>query len=91
MPTELKYYGRHLRYYLKARPGLTGVWQTGGRNHLDYRDRVARDSYYVRTSVDAVDLAMLAKTVPAVLNFDETAWAGATAVPRSATTKARRG
>ena len=70
---ELRYYGRHLRYYLKARPGLTGMWQTGGRNQLDYRGRVARDSFYVRNWSTRLDLAMLAKTLPAVLNFNETA------------------
>jgi exopolysaccharide production protein ExoY len=70
---ELKYYGRYLRYYLKARPGLTGVWQTGGRSQLNYRERVARDSFYVRHWSTRLDLAMLVKTLPAVLNFDETA------------------
>ena len=70
---ELKYYGRHLRYYLRARPGLIGVWQSGGRSRLGYRERVARDSYYVRHWSTRLDLAMLAKTVPAALDFDKTA------------------
>jgi exopolysaccharide production protein ExoY len=70
---ELKYYGRYLRYYLKARPGLTGIWQTGGRNQLNYRQRVVRDTFYVRRWSIRLDFAMLMKTLPALLSFDETA------------------
>jgi exopolysaccharide production protein ExoY len=70
---ELQYYGRYLRHYLKARPGLTGVWQTGGRSRLSYQQRVACDSFYVRNWSTRLDLAMLAKTLPALLSFDEAA------------------
>jgi exopolysaccharide production protein ExoY len=70
---ELQYYGRRLRHYLKARPGLTGVWQTGGRTQLSYQQRVACDSFYVRNWSTRLDLTMLAKTIPALLSFDEAA------------------
>ena len=70
---ELQYYGRCLRHYLKARPGLTGVWQTGGRTQLSYQQRVVCDSFYVRNWSTRLDLAMLAKTLPALLSFDEAA------------------
>jgi exopolysaccharide production protein ExoY len=73
VPDELRYYGRHVRAYLKTRPGLTGVWQISGRNRLSYAARVARDRHYVRHWSLAVDLAVLIKTIPALLKFSETA------------------
>jgi exopolysaccharide production protein ExoY len=73
VPDELGYYGRHVRAYLKARPGLTGAWQISGRNRLSYADRVARDRHYVRHWSLAVDIAVLIKTIPAILKFTETA------------------
>ncbi len=65
---ELKYYGRHLRHYLSARPGLTGVWQTGGRGPRNDRERAARDRYYVRHWSTGLDLALLARSLAAALN-----------------------
>jgi exopolysaccharide production protein ExoY len=73
VPDELEYYGRHVHAYLKARPGLTGVWQVSGRNRLSYAGRVARDRHYARHWSLAVDLAVLIKTIPAILKFSETA------------------
>ena len=73
VPEELAYYGRHVGVYLKARPGLTGAWQVSGRNRLSYAARVARDRHYVRHWSLAVDLAVLIKTIPAILKFSETA------------------
>ena len=73
VPDELAYYGRHVGVYLKARPGLTGAWQVSGRNRLSYAARVARDRHYVRHWSLAVDLAVLIKTIPAILKFSETA------------------
>lgn len=70
---ELKYYGCHAQDYLKARPGVTGLWQVSGRNRLNYAARVARDCHYVRNWSLAVDLVILIKTIPAVLKFSETA------------------
>jgi exopolysaccharide production protein ExoY len=73
VPDELEYYGCHTQEYVKARPGVTGIWQISGRNRLSYADRVARDCHYVRNWSLAVDLAVLIKTIPAVLKFSETA------------------
>lgn len=70
---ELKCYGRHAQAYLKARPGLTGVWRTSGQNRVDYAARVARDRYYFRHWSLWLDIVLLLKTMPAVLNFDQTA------------------
>jgi exopolysaccharide production protein ExoY len=70
---EIWRYGRNAHVYFSARPGLTGMWQTSGRNRVSYAARVARDRYYVRKWSLWLDVVLLVKTVPAVLNFDQTA------------------
>lgn len=49
-------------------PGLTGLWQVGGRGLVDFDDRVRMDIEYVRTRSIALDLTILARTIPAVLS-----------------------
>jgi exopolysaccharide production protein ExoY len=73
VPTEIGCYGVYAREYLKARPGMTGIWQVSGRNRLDYSARVALDRFYVRKWSLALDVVLLAKTVRAIMDFDQTA------------------
>lgn len=68
---ELERYGAHAYEYLRARPGVTGSWQVSGRNHVSYGDRVKLDTEYVRKWSIGWDLAILARTVPAVLKVDQ--------------------
>jgi Undecaprenyl-phosphate galactose phosphotransferase WbaP len=67
VPEELFRYGRNVRTYLSAKPGITGLWQVKGRNDLDYRRRVALDTYYVRNHCLLLDLYILLKTTRVVL------------------------
>ncbi|HZT05246.1 MAG TPA: sugar transferase [Steroidobacteraceae bacterium] len=64
---ELLRYGRNVRAYLSAKPGITGLWQVKGRNDTDYRRRVVLDTYYVRNQNLALDLYILMKTTRVVL------------------------
>lgn len=70
---ELQRYGPHAAEYLRTRPGLTGIWQVSGRSTLDYADRVALDCHYVRNWSLWTDLAIMGKTVVAIMKFDEAA------------------
>lgn len=70
---ELGRYGTGVREYISCRPGLTGLWQIGGRNSRSYADRVALDRFYARRWSLKLDLAILAGTIPAVLRFGDTA------------------
>jgi exopolysaccharide production protein ExoY len=70
---ELRPYGENAQDYLAARPGMTGIWQVCGRNSLSYDSRVKLDAMYVRHWSMLLDLAILIKTIPAVLKFNETA------------------
>ena len=66
--SELRHYGRYIRHYQQCRPGITGLWQVSGRSDVSYRRRVALDTIYCRKQCDVlIDVAILLKTVPAVL------------------------
>lgn len=64
---EVPRYGEDIHYYYAARPGLTGLWQVSGRSDTGYTQRVRLDTWYVKNWSFWNDLAILAKTVPAVL------------------------
>lgn len=64
---ELEYYGSTAALYKSVRPGLTGLWQVSGRSDLNYDQRVRLDTWYVRNWTPWHDVAILLKTVPAVL------------------------
>lgn len=70
---ELERYGADVQHYLLARPGLTGLWQVSGRRNVSYLTRVALDSLYVRNWSLLLDFAILARTIPVVAKFSETA------------------
>lgn len=70
---ELASYGEKAREYISVRPGMTGLWQVSGRSSVRYADRVNLDTLYVRRWSMLLDLAILLKTIPAVMKFGDTA------------------
>ena len=56
----------HRKRYLVL-PGMTGLWQVSGRSELDFDDLVRLDFIYLEHWSLALDLAILVKTLPAVL------------------------
>jgi exopolysaccharide production protein ExoY len=64
---ELEMYGSAVDCYLRARPGLTGLWQVSGRNDVSYEKRVNFDRYYVENWSFGFDLLIILKTLPAVI------------------------
>jgi lipopolysaccharide/colanic/teichoic acid biosynthesis glycosyltransferase len=65
-----KYQPWHLRRVLEARPGLTGLWQVEGRSRVSFDEMVRLDLRYARNWSLPMDLAILARTVGAVLRLD---------------------
>jgi len=57
----------HKKRYLVL-PGLTGLWQVSGRSELDFDDLVRLDFLYLERWSIGLDLAILLKTIPAVLS-----------------------
>ena len=64
---EVNRYGDQIRYYMAARPGMTGLWQVSGRSETTYDDRVRLDVRYVREWSLWQDIAILLKTVLVVI------------------------
>jgi lipopolysaccharide/colanic/teichoic acid biosynthesis glycosyltransferase len=56
----------HKKRYLVL-PGITGLWQVSGRSELDFDDLVRLDFLYLERWSVGLDMAILLKTVPAVL------------------------
>ena len=64
---EIGMYGESVGLYSSVRPGVTGLWQVSGRNDVSYEERVALDAWYVQNWSLWHDLAIIMKTVPALL------------------------
>jgi len=67
---EVEKYGNYFADYCRVKPGITGLWQTSGRNKLTYPQRVHFDRIYVRKWSLLGDLKILAKTLTAVTRPD---------------------
>jgi exopolysaccharide production protein ExoY len=65
--SEMGLYGTRIHYYLKATPGLSGLWQVSGRSLLSYDQRAKLDAIYVQSWTLGTDLFILFRTIPAVL------------------------
>jgi undecaprenyl-phosphate galactose phosphotransferase len=67
---EIRYYGKFIEDYYMVRPGITGMWQTGGRNDTGYEQRVRMDSWYVRNWDFWFDIVLLWRTLKVVIKGD---------------------
>lgn len=63
---ELGLYDSHASFYLRTRPGLTGLWQISGRNDVSYEARIAFDTHYVQNWSFIRDILIIVRTIPAV-------------------------
>jgi exopolysaccharide biosynthesis polyprenyl glycosylphosphotransferase len=53
---------------LRARPGMTGLWQVNGRSDLSWDESVRLDLYYVENWSLSMDFVIMASTVSAVVS-----------------------
>lgn len=67
LPREVAQYENHVQRRLLVKPGLTGLWQVSGRADLSWEDSVRLDLYYVENWSFLLDIAILVRTVRAVL------------------------
>ena len=67
VPYEVQQYKEWHKRRLEAHPGITGLWQVSGRNDLTFEEWMALDLQYVDNWSLGLDLAILLRTVPAVL------------------------
>lgn len=52
---------------LRARPGITGLWQVSGRTEVPFHDMVRLDLHYIRNWSFGLDVEIILRTIPAVL------------------------
>jgi lipopolysaccharide/colanic/teichoic acid biosynthesis glycosyltransferase len=64
---EVVHYRGDARARFLAPPGITGLWQVSGRCDLPFAQMLALDLEYVSNRTLLLDLAILVRTVPAVL------------------------
>ena len=64
---ELIHYGELFQEAFSVLPGLSGLWQTSGRNHRTYPHRVRLDRFYARHRGLWLDLRLVVRTVGVVL------------------------
>jgi exopolysaccharide production protein ExoY len=62
-PSELPRFGQYAQKRLSVKPGITGLWQISGRQHICYDERVQLDMRYIDTRSFIVDLTILVKTL----------------------------
>ena len=62
-PSELPRFGQYAQKRLSVKPGITGLWQISGRQHISYDERVQLDMRYIDSRSFIVDLTILIKTL----------------------------
>lgn len=67
LPEEVEQYGEDFRKRLSVRPGLTCLWQISGRNEIDFQEWMALDMEYIDRWSLLLDLQIIMRTIPAVI------------------------
>jgi len=65
---ELNHYKEWHRKRLRAKPGLTGLWQVSGRSSVPFDEMVLLDLYYIDHWSLKTDLEILFRTIPVVFS-----------------------
>lgn len=67
LPSEVAQYSTYHFRRLEVQPGMTGLWQVSGRSALTFEEMVRLDLFYIENWSVGQDMALLLRTVPAVL------------------------
>jgi lipopolysaccharide/colanic/teichoic acid biosynthesis glycosyltransferase len=68
IPYEVEHYPPHWFARFAVKPGVTGLWQVNGRSTVTLEEMVALDVEYAQRRSLRLNLAILIRTVPAVLS-----------------------
>jgi exopolysaccharide biosynthesis polyprenyl glycosylphosphotransferase len=68
LPREVANYDVWHRRRLSMKPGMTGLWQVGGRRSPEFDHWVEQDLEYIDSWSLWLDVKIMARTLPAVLN-----------------------
>ena len=67
LPREREDIGKYFDDIVASKPGITGYWQTAGRNNLDFQSRVKLESYYSKHMSLLFDIKIFFKTFSVVI------------------------
>ena len=67
LPVEVQHYGSYARRRLTVPPGITCLWQISGRCSVSFDEWMRLDNEYIDTWSPLGDLAIIARTIPAVI------------------------
>lgn len=67
LPAEVKNYTLEERKRLHIKPGITCIWQVSGRSDIPFKKQVKLDEEYIKSRGFFKDIAILLKTIPAVI------------------------
>ncbi len=67
LPSEVEHYDASALRRLTVKPGITCLWQINGRSHIDFEHWMELDCQYIQSWTPLGDLAIILKTVPAVI------------------------
>jgi exopolysaccharide biosynthesis polyprenyl glycosylphosphotransferase len=68
IPYEVEHYRPDQLARLGVKPGITGLWQISGRSSTTFAEMVALDLLYIKQQSFWFDVAILLRTIPAVLS-----------------------
>ena len=66
MLNESSKLGDSIDMILRAKPGISGLWQVSGRNNLSFKDRTNLDVWYIQNWSLWMDIVILLKTLKVV-------------------------
>ena len=72
-PELAEYYGQKRAHLLRAKPGITGLWQIKGRSRLSYAQRRRLDLFLLEHWSFSLYIFVLVATIPRVLSGQD-AW-----------------
>jgi exopolysaccharide production protein ExoY len=67
LPHEFERYDAWQQERVNAPPGLTGFWQVNGKNKTTFSEMIAMDIFYARNMSPGLDLRIIVKTIPALI------------------------
>lgn len=67
LPYEVERYTEAHKRRFEALPGITGLWQVSGRNHLSFEDMVRLDISYIENWSLGQDVRIVLRTIPALV------------------------
>jgi len=59
---------KYIKDIRSAKPGITGLWQTSGRNELNFEQRAKLDSFYIRHQSIIREIVIILKTPTSMLS-----------------------